>query len=116
MLFSTDAGASGSVVISQIAMGRRNDLQFSVDGANAAYGFDQEHPEILMVGGLDGNLALHRGSRAASAAAAQYSLLPPGLAHGYQDCTIGAGSRDVSHVELQSPLRRHGIALAHATG
>jgi len=86
MLFSTDAGASGSVVVSQIAIGRRNALQFSFDGADAAYGFDQEHPETLMVGGLDGNLAVHRGSRATSAAAARYSLLPPGLPHGYQDC------------------------------
>jgi predicted dehydrogenase len=86
MLFTTDAGAAGSVVVSQTAIGRRNALRFSVDGAIAAYGFDQEQPETLMVGGLEGNLAVHRGSRATSAAAARYSLLPPGHPHGYQDC------------------------------
>lgn len=86
VLFCTDAEASGSVVISQIAIGRRNALRFSLDGAQAAYGFDQEHPETLIIGGLDGNLALHRGSPATSPAAARYSLLPAGLPHGYQDC------------------------------
>jgi len=86
VLFSTDAGAAGSMLVSQTAIGRRNALRFSLDGADAAYGFDQEHPETLLVGGLDGNLSLHRGSPATSADAARYSLLPPGHPQGYQDC------------------------------
>jgi predicted dehydrogenase len=86
VLFSTDAGAAGSMLASQTAIGRRNALRFSLDGANAAYGFDQEHPETLLVGGLDGNLSLHRGSPATSKSAARYSLLPPGHPQGYQDC------------------------------
>ena len=86
VLFCTDAGASGSMLVSQTAIGRRNALRFSLDGADASYGFDQEYPETLLVGGLDGNLALHRGSPATSAAAARYSLLPPGHPQGYQDC------------------------------
>jgi predicted dehydrogenase len=86
VLFSTGAGASGSMLVSQTAIGRRNALRFSLDGADAAYGFDQEYPENLLVGGLQGNLALHRASPATSAAAARYSLLPPGHPQGYQDC------------------------------
>jgi predicted dehydrogenase len=86
VLFSTDAGAAGSMLVSQTAIGRRNALRFSLDGADASYGFDQEHPETLLVGGLDGNLTLHRGSPAASPATARYSLLPPGHPQGYQDC------------------------------
>lgn len=86
VLFETGAGASGSVVVSQTAIGRRNSLRFSVDGAEASYGFDQERPESLLVGGLDGNLTVHRGSPATSPAAARYSLLPPGHPQGYQDC------------------------------
>ena len=62
----TDAGASGSMLVSQTAIGRRNALRFSLDGVDASYGFDQEYPESLLVGGLDGNLALHRGSPATS--------------------------------------------------
>ena len=53
VLFSTDAGASGSMLVSQTAIGRRNALRFSLDGADAAYAFDQEHPETLLVGGLE---------------------------------------------------------------
>lgn len=84
--FETGDGAAGSLVVSQTAVGRRNSLRFSLDGERAAYGFDQEHPESLVVGGLDGNLTVHRGSPAASKAAARYSLLPPGHPQGYQDC------------------------------
>jgi len=74
------------MLASQTAIGRRNAVRFSLDGADAAYAFDQEHPETLWVGGLDGNLTLHRGSPATSAATARYSLLPPGHPQGYQDC------------------------------
>lgn len=86
VLFDTDAGASGSMIASQTAIGRRNALRVSLDGAAAAYGFDQENPENLFVGGMAGNLTLHRGSPATSAATARYSLLPPGHPQGYQDC------------------------------
>lgn len=84
--FETADGAAGSLVVSQTAIGRRNSLRFSLDGERAAYGFDQEYPESLLVGGLDGNLTVHRGSPATSDAARRYSLLPPGHPQGYQDC------------------------------
>jgi predicted dehydrogenase len=84
--FETDGGAGGSLVVSQTAIGRRNMLWFSLDGTRAAYGFNQENPENLTIGRLDGNLTLHRGSPATSAAAARYSTLPPGHPQGYQDC------------------------------
>ena len=86
VLFETDAGAGGSVVVSQTAHGRRNSLRFSLDGERAAYGFDQEQPENLLVGLPDGNLTLHRGSRASSPGTARYSVLPPGHPQGYQEC------------------------------
>jgi predicted dehydrogenase len=86
VLFETDVGASGSMLVSQTSVGRRNALRFSLDGATAAYEFDQELPETLHVGGLAENRAVHRGSPSASPAAARYSLLPPGHPQGYQDC------------------------------
>ncbi|MHC9292946.1 Gfo/Idh/MocA family protein [Mycobacterium sp. LTG2003] len=86
VLFDTDAGASGSMLASQTAIGRRNSLRVFLEGADAAYGFDQENPENLFVGGIESNLTLHRGSPATSAAASRYSLLPPGHPQGYQDC------------------------------
>ena len=36
VLFETDAGACGSVVVSQVSPGRKNRLWFEVDGADAA--------------------------------------------------------------------------------
>ncbi|MDN5916011.1 MAG: Gfo/Idh/MocA family oxidoreductase [Pseudonocardia sp.] len=84
--FRTDGGATGSAVVSQTSLGRRNSLRISLDGERAAYRFDQEDPETLLVGGTDGDLAVHRGSPAFSDAAARYSLLPPGHPQGYQDC------------------------------
>ncbi|MBW0100836.1 Gfo/Idh/MocA family protein [Pseudonocardia sp. KRD291] len=84
--FETDGGATGSVVVSQTALGRRNALRISLDGERAAYRFDQEDPEAVRIGDTDGDRMLHRGSPASSAAAARYSLLPPGHPQGYQDC------------------------------
>ncbi|MBP2366816.1 Gfo/Idh/MocA family protein [Pseudonocardia parietis] len=84
--FETDTGATGSVVVSQTALGRRNALRISLDGERAAYRFDQEAPEAVRIGGIDGDRTLHRGSSASSEAAARYSLLPPGHPQGYQDC------------------------------
>lgn len=84
--FETDSGATGSVVVSQTALGRRNALRISLDGERAAYRFDQESPEQLWIGDRDGDRVLHRGAPAYSPAAARYSLLPPGHPQGYQDC------------------------------
>ena len=50
VIFETDAGAMGSVVISQVSAGRKNRLWIEVDGANAALAFDQEQPEALWLG------------------------------------------------------------------
>lgn len=86
VLFETDAGATGSTTVSQTAIGRRNQLALSVDGARASYGFDQEEPDTLAVRGLDGNLIVPRGSAAMDPGAARYSRLPPGHPQGYQDC------------------------------
>ena len=48
--FETDAGALGSVVVSQISAGRKNRLWLELDGADEALAFDQEHPEELWCG------------------------------------------------------------------
>lgn len=86
VLFTTDRGAEGSVVVSQAAAGRKNQLWFSVDGTEAAYVFDQQAPETLWVGGQGENRVLHRGESQRSAQALRLSRLPPGHPQGYQDC------------------------------
>jgi len=86
VLFDTDRGASGSLVVSQISPGRKNRLWFSLDGEHASYSFDQEAPEHLWIGTATQNLILPRGADAQSEQAQRYSVLPPGHPQGYQDC------------------------------
>jgi predicted dehydrogenase len=85
VLFETDRGASGSVVVSQVTPGRKNRLWFSFDGRHASYSFDQESPDSLWVGGVAENRIVMRGPDTFGEAAAPYSRLPAGHPQGYQD-------------------------------
>ena len=85
VVFETDQGASGSVVVSQVSPGRKNRLWFSFDGQAASYCFDQEHPDSLWVGGTAVNRVVMRGPDTFSDAAAGYARLPAGHPQGYQD-------------------------------
>ena len=85
VLFETDRGASGSVVVSQVSPGRKNRLWFSFDGREASYSFDQEQPDSLWVGGTAANQVVRRGPDTFGAAAEPYSRLPAGHPQGYQD-------------------------------
>ena len=86
VLFDTDRGASGTLVVSQISPGRKNRLWFSFDGERMSYSFNQEAPEHLWIGTAMQNLILQRGSAAQTEQAQQYSVLPAGHPQGYQDC------------------------------
>jgi predicted dehydrogenase len=85
VLFDTDRGASGSVVVSQVSLGRKNRLWFEFDGPSASYAFDQELPDSLWVGGKRGNQVVPRGPDTFSGPAAGYARLPAGHPQGYQD-------------------------------
>src|SRR4030095_12778428 len=61
VLFETDQGACGAVVISQVSPGRKNRLWFSFDGAEASLSFDQENPDSLWIGGRAATPLLMRG-------------------------------------------------------
>jgi predicted dehydrogenase len=86
VLFETDQGALGSVVVSQVSPGRKNRLWFSLDGAQASLQFDQELPDSLWVGGREQNAVVPRGAEGASPDAARYSIVPVGHPQGYLDC------------------------------
>jgi predicted dehydrogenase len=85
VIFETDRGASGSVVLSQVSLGRKNRLWFSFDGDAASYVFDQELPDSLWVGGRKENCLVPRGPETLSEAALPYVRLPAGHPQGYQD-------------------------------
>ena len=80
LMFETDRGSAGTLTVSQVSVGRKNRLWFSIDAAAESMSFDQENPETLWVGGLDENRVLTRGGADA------YSVLPAGHPQGYQDC------------------------------
>jgi predicted dehydrogenase len=104
VLFETDQGALGSVVVSQVSPGRKNRLWFSLDGAEASLAVDQEIPESLWVGTSRAVSLIPRGSDDASPDARVFDRLPAGHPQGYQDCftafvadtytAIGGGSPD----------------------
>jgi predicted dehydrogenase len=84
--FETDAGAIGSVVISQVSAGRKNRLWIELDGAEEALAFDQEHPEELWCGRREDLTIVRRDPATLSPAAARLAFLPAGHPQGYADC------------------------------
>lgn len=86
ILFQTDKGAQGSLVLNQASAGRKNKLWFSIEGPEYSFVFDQENPDSLWRGGIEVNETYMRGSQGESAAANRYSFLPAGHPQGYQDC------------------------------
>ena len=86
VIFETDRGAIGSVVVSQVSPGRKNRLWFEFDGADASYTFDQELPDSLWIGGRASNQTVMRAPETMSTDAGRYSVLPAGHPQGYQDC------------------------------
>jgi predicted dehydrogenase len=85
-MLRTDRGAIGSVVISQISGGHKNQLRFEIDGSQATLAFDQEEPETLWIGQQDGVRLLPRAPELLSKSAAPYATLPGGHPLGYNDC------------------------------
>ncbi len=84
--FQTDAGALGSVVISQVSAGRKNRLWLELDGSESALAFDQEQPEQLWAGRREAESIVRRDPESLSPAAGRYATLPGGHPQGYADC------------------------------
>jgi predicted dehydrogenase len=86
VLFETDAGALGTVTVSQISAGRKNKLWIEFDGAQEALAFDQENPEELWCGRREAATIIRRDPEHLSPDAARFASLPPGHPQGYADC------------------------------
>jgi predicted dehydrogenase len=86
VLFKTRQGVAGSVVVSQVSLGRKNRIQFEIAGADATLSFDQEQPESLWVGRRAASEVVPRDPAHLAAEAARYAVLPPGHPQGYQGC------------------------------
>ena len=86
VVFETDGGALGSMIASQISLGRKNRLWISVDGVDEAVGFSQEEAEQLWVGRADESAIILRGGSPAGPDVDRYNHVPAGHPQGYQEC------------------------------
>ncbi|MEV7621239.1 Gfo/Idh/MocA family oxidoreductase [Microbacterium sp. NPDC089321] len=89
ILVEMASGAIGTLLISQMAAGRKNALTLELHGAHASIRFDQERPEELWVGQREGSRQLFRDPETAHPGVARFSTVPAGHAQGYQDAFNG---------------------------
>src|SRR4051794_34099493 len=90
ILLRFEGGARGSVAISQLAAGRKNSLQYEIDGSSAAVAWDSEQPDQLWIGHRDRpNELLLRNPALMTAPGARAARLPAGHVEGFAD-TFGA--------------------------
>lgn len=86
VLFETDRGAAGSVLVSQVSPGRKNRLVFELAGADGSASFDQEAPDTLWLGGVAESRLIARDAAVLTPDAARLATLPAGHPQGYADC------------------------------
>ena len=89
VLFETDEGAIGSLIVSQVSPGRKNRLWLEVDGTVEALSFSQEEPDSLWIGGRERSHMQVAGTDPEDA----YSIVPPGHPQGYRDCFTSVRAR-----------------------
>ena len=85
IVIETAGGAIGTLLVSQVAAGRKNALSFELSGSREAYAFEQEQPESLWIGRRRGSELLMRDGAELAPDAARISVLPSGHPLGYQD-------------------------------
>lgn len=85
VLVETAGGAIGTLLVSQVAPGRKNRLHLEISGSAETIGFDQEDPETLWLGRRTGSQLLRRDQAELSTEAMRISTLPSGHPLGYQD-------------------------------
>ncbi len=86
VLFRSASGVPGTVLVSQVAAGRKNRLWFELDGSAGSAAFDQEHPESFWTGTTEGSRVFVRNPDSGSPGQRRLSYLPAGHPQGYGDC------------------------------
>ncbi|MDQ1571689.1 MAG: hypothetical protein QOF79_2363 [Actinomycetota bacterium] len=81
----TTSGAIGTLLVSQVAPGRKNRLHLEIAGSAESIGFDQENPETLWLGRRIGSEVIPRDTEQLHPDAARLSIVPGGHPQGYQD-------------------------------
>jgi predicted dehydrogenase len=85
VVLETRGGAIGTLLVSQVAPGRKNRLHIELAASAESVAFDQENPEVLWLGRKRGSILLPRDADQLHADAKRLSVVPPGHPQGYQD-------------------------------
>jgi predicted dehydrogenase len=79
-------GSTGALVVSQVSAGRKNSLQFEIDGSDASLAWNSERPEELWLGRRDEpNEVLLRDPALLAPTARETATLPGGHAEGFAE-------------------------------
>ena len=101
ILLRFENGARGAVAVSQISAGRKNSLQWEIDGSNASAAWDSETPDHLWLGHREEpNQLLLRNPSLMAEAGRTAAALPGGHVEGFAD-TFGALFRAIYADVLQ---------------
>ncbi|MFV0320116.1 MAG: Gfo/Idh/MocA family protein [Microbacterium sp.] len=85
VLFETASGALGTLLVSQMAPGRKNALTLELHGSAESLRFEQERSEELWIGRRDGSSLLLRDPDTSVPDSARLQRVPAGHPMGYQD-------------------------------
>ena len=90
ILLRFENGARGTVAISQLSAGRKNSLEYEIDGSTASIAWDSEQPDQLWIGHRDAaNEILIRNPALMGAAGQAAAALPGGHVEGFADTFRG---------------------------
>ena len=86
ILLRFEGGARGALAVSQVSAGRKNSLQWEIDGSTAAAAWDSENPDALWIGRRERpNELLQRNPALMNAAGTAAASLPGGHVEGFAD-------------------------------
>jgi predicted dehydrogenase len=86
ILLRFENGARGTVAISQLSPGRKNSLEYEIDGSTAALSWDSEQPDQLWIGHREAaNEILIRNPALMGVAGQAAAALPGGHVEGFAD-------------------------------
>jgi predicted dehydrogenase len=95
ILLRFENGARGALSVSQISPGRKNSLQYEVDGSSSSLAWDSEQPDQLWIGHRERpNEILLKNPALMGPSGRAASVLPGGHVEGFAD-TFGAHFRAV---------------------
>lgn len=95
ILLRFEGGARGAVSISQISAGRKNSLQYEIDGSSASIAWDSEQPDQIWLGHRErANEILLKNPALMGSAGQAAAALPGGHVEGFAD-TFSAHFRAV---------------------